>query len=158
MQKNLYLLVTLLLFSIFLSGASALYSITDMNISVSDGQAMVYVECYDETGTKTASPQGVVWLTVYDMSNPPHPVPFSTDTTGRCGYYNGPYTLSPGNYYVISEVVGANCNPAGICSYKQSFVVPKKFHSLDIDETQPALLVFLLPIVLFLVKRESKKS
>ncbi|MCD6247167.1 MAG: hypothetical protein J7J87_01905 [Candidatus Diapherotrites archaeon] len=152
MQKNLYLVVTFLLFGVFLSEASALYSITDMNISVSDGQAMVYVECYDDAGSPT---NGQVRITVYNEQGGQ---PFGA-IDGTCGYNDlSSYgTLNPGNYYVVAEVK-SNCNPAGICSYKQSFVVPKKFHSLDIDETQPALLVFLLPIVLFLIKRESKKS
>ena len=152
MQKNLYLLVTFLLFGVFLSEASALYSITDVNVSVSDGQVTVYVECYDDAGSPTNGP---VNITVYNERGGQ---PFGV-INGTCGYndLSGYGTLDPGNYYVVTEIDGANCNPAGICSYKQSFVVPKEFSALNIDETQPALFIFLLPIVLFLIKRESKR-
>ena len=151
MRKTLHLLAIFLLFGVFLSGASASYSITDMNISVSKGEITIYVECYDETG---ASASGQAYINVYNEQGGQE---LGGTITGNCGY-NGPYTLDPGNYYVVAEIDGANCNPAGICSYKQSFVVPKEFSALNIDETQPSLLVFLLPIVLFLIKRESKKS
>ena len=153
MRKTLHLLAIFLLFGVFLSGASASYSITDMNISVSDGQVTIYVECYDDAGSPT---NGTVNITVYNEQGGQ---PFGA-IAGTCGYndLSGYGTLDPGNYYVISEVVGANCNPSGICSHKQDFVVPKEFSALNIDETQPSLLVFLLPLVLFLIKRESKKS
>lgn len=151
MQKK-HVLITLLLFAAFLSGANALYSITDMNVSVSDGRVLIYVECYNEAGMPAS---GNINITIYNEQGGQ---PFGV-ISGICGYNDlSSYgTLEPQSYYAIAEITN-NCNPAGACSYRVDFVVPKKFQVSSVEEIRPELLILILPAILFLIKRGSKKS
>lgn len=152
MQKNLKLLFTLFLLCGLSSGATASYSITDMNISVKNGNVVVYVECYDDIGVPA---NGSVSITIYNEQGAQ---PFGV-ISGVCGYndLSGYGTLEPKSYYAIAEITN-NCNPAGACSYRVDFVVPKKLQVSSIEEIQPELLLLILPAILFLIKRGSKKS